>query len=144
MPNLCDCAAGEWQQEVAEWILSRFGAASLADPRERIRRVVEEACELGQAAKLPKKQIAPIARYVYAHPVGSLQQEAAGLVVALFALAHAHGFDLLHETRKEIDRILSVPIEVSRQRQALKAQAGIARMPGGAIRNVKDSHESEI
>lgn len=141
MPNSFECAPGDWQQEVADWILSRFGAASLADPTERIRRVIEEACELGQAAKLPKKQIAPIARYVYARPVGSLKQEAAGLVVTLLALAHAHGFDLLRETRKEIDRILSVPIEVSRQRQALKAQAGIARMAGSDFQNGKDSHE---
>jgi hypothetical protein len=129
MPTIPQYSPEDWQEEVGDLVRNHFGEASLFDCGERIARVIEESFELGQAVEMPKAPIEPIAAHVYRRPAGSLKQEAAGLVVTLFAFAYAHGFDLLTETRKEIDRILSVPVEVSRQKQTLKAQAGIARMP---------------
>lgn len=118
-----------WQEQVAYWISSRFGTEALLDPRERIARAIEEACELAQAAGMGRGELEEIAEYVYRQPPGVVRQEAGGLVVALLAFACAHQFDLLAEAEREIDRVLHVPADVSRQRQAVKAAAGIARRP---------------
>ncbi len=122
-------SVSDWQREVSQWVRGRFGSLSLFDPQERATRVLEEAFELAQAAGIHAVTAATVMKHVYRRPRGDLRQEAAGLVLTLFALASAHDFDLLTETRKEIDRVLAVPIEVSRERQTSKAEAGIGRRP---------------
>ena len=122
-------SVADWQREVGRWVRSRFGISSLIDPRERALRVLEEAYELAQAAEIDVAPAAAVMEHVYQKPCGELKQEAAGVVLTLFALAGAHGFDLLAETRQKIGRIPTVPIEVSRARQTSKAEASIGRRP---------------
>ncbi len=136
-------SVSDWQREVSEWVRGRFGSSSLFDLEERTKRVLEEAFELAQADEMGTVAAVMVMQHVYRRPRGDLKQEAAGLVLTLFALATAHGFDLLAETRKEIDRVLSVPIEVSRERQTFKAEAGIGRRPSPDPDNQDASRATE-
>ena len=103
------------------------------DGTRRRTRTYRKGCRRGlrtrPASDMEIADLEAIAAYVYARPPGEVKQEAAGVAVTLFALAEAHGFDLLLETEKEIERITHLPATISQQKQATKAAAGIGRFP---------------
>lgn len=116
------------QKRVGKWVVSRFGMAAL-ERKERTMRVLEEAVELAQAEGLPIHEAVNMVRHVYKRPPGNRMQEAAGVGVTLLAWAAARDADLWGLIVKEIDRIHELPAEHFRQRQRIKAKAGLARSP---------------
>jgi NTP pyrophosphatase (non-canonical NTP hydrolase) len=119
----------ERQETIADWVETRIGLMSQADPAERTMRVLEEAVELAQANGIGRREIERLADYVYGRPKGKPGQEIAGVGVTLLALAECLGLDLVDEIDSEIERIHHLPPDHFRKRQQEKADAGIASRP---------------
>lgn len=119
----------ERQRAVKDWASRTFGAAVALDGRERAQRFVEEAIELAQACDLHEEDVREILARVYSRPVGEMTQEVGGVGVTLLALCEAAGVSADDAESAELARVLSIPAEHFRAKQAAKARAGTARMP---------------
>lgn len=112
-----DC--GTWddklQLEVSETI----------DLQMRLRRFVEEAAELCQAAGLPFERFIYVATDAYNRPTGHVPQEVAGTVITLLTLANHLEVSVWDEAIKEFNRI-NTPEMISKiaAKQAVKAARG--------------------
>jgi len=105
-----------------------LGLESLLSKPERIMRFIEEAAELAQAVDLPKDKLINLVEYVYNRPKGETEQEFAGSMFTLMALATGFGFDAVQVLEKEIDRV-STPeiIERIRIAHARKFKDGVGK-----------------
>lgn len=116
------CTRKDRQEVVIRWCRQAFGADSV---KQRAMRLLEEAIEAAQAAGVEEPQALRVLTYVYGRPVGELGQELGGVGVTLLALAATAGLDADMEERKEIDRVLSKPIEHFRARNEAKNAVGL-------------------
>ena len=113
------------QAKVAEFVRTRFGELNM-DRKERAARMLEEAFEIAQAEGMTVAEVARLGNYVYSKPIGEPSQEAAGAGVALLAYCTCIGVSADAVEAAEVERIYSKPSAYFRQRQNLKAAAGVA------------------
>lgn len=111
------------QDKVADWIGRVFTSAELIDIPERALRVLEESCELAQAAGCTKEQAHKLIDYVFSRPKGAIAFEIAGTMVTLYALAQVYDVDAQWYFDREIERI-NDPAVIARvqRRQAEKRE----------------------
>ncbi len=120
------------QRRVEVWVLETFGEGSMS-VEGRILRFVEEAIELAQACGMDPARIAQLTEYVYARPVGDIEQEMGGVGTCLLALAQAVGVDADTAEVRELSRAMRMPLDEIRTRHQAKVEAGIThRRPAGS------------
>lgn len=112
------------QQAVADWCNAAFGARHANDLEHRGLRLVEEAIEAAQSVNCDPEVLHKLIDYVYARPPGTLDQELGGVGVTLLAMANAAGADADKLEQREVDRVLSKPIEHFAKRNREKDEAG--------------------
>lgn len=113
------------QLAVLNWICNVFGEVT-TNRRERVSRVLEEAIELAQAEDLPIERARAMVEYVYSKPPGIAHQEAAGVGVTLLAYCGSVGISADKTEEQEVQRITSLPAKHFRERQQIKADAGLS------------------
>jgi GNAT superfamily N-acetyltransferase len=111
---------------VGKWVALCFGESAMS-PTERARRLLEEAIELAQAEGVTLAETLKMASFVYAKPVGEPKQEAGGVALCLLGWAYGRGVDLDAIELEEIRRVMAKSPEFFRQRQAVKAEAGLSQ-----------------
>lgn len=92
--------------------------------RQRALRMFEEAVELAQAAGNDPAQLHRLIDYVYARPVGTVESELGGVGVCLLALAAAANLSADETEQREVDRVMSRPIDHFSRRNQEKNDAG--------------------
>lgn len=112
------------QRKVANWCARAFGWAHARSMEQRGIRFAEEAIEAAQAAGCNPAMLHRLIDHVFAKPVGDLRQELGGVGVTLLALAEAAGVSAEEAEINEVDRVLSMPLEVFAQRNQAKNNAG--------------------
>lgn len=113
------------QIKILAWVRGAFGTAN-AHPRERAKRLLEEAIELAQALGVPRDEITTLANYTYARPAGEPTQEIGGIGTCLLAVAESIQADADAEELRELTRVLSKPLSVWRDKHNAKHAAGVA------------------
>ena len=115
------------QSRIAIWVRSTFGDAVATDVPERALRVAEEALELTQACGLDAATLHRLVDYVFARPVGEVEQEIAGCMVTIYSAASTLGIDADAVLEAELARIHRPEIiERCRRRQVEKRAALVA------------------
>ena len=114
----------ERQKIVAQWCTAAFGHEHTTSIPQRAVRLLEEAIEAYQAAGGSVEMAHSLIDYIFARPVGELAQELGGIGVTLLALANAAGLSADDEEAKEVDRVLSKPLEHFTARNRVKDEAG--------------------
>src|SRR6266446_3376508 len=92
-------------KRVVAWGTKVLGTKLVESRWERAMRVLEEVIELAQAEKISPVDIAALVDYVYARPIGTIENEAGGVMVCMIAWAHAAKVDLELLLSGEVDRI---------------------------------------
>lgn len=110
------------------WAKNAFGEAS-STPKERARRVLEEALELAQAEGVHAAEAQKLLEYTYGRPQGEPAQELGGVMLTTLLYAEARELSRHAVETAEVNRVLQIPIEAMRARHKLKAQAGVAIDP---------------
>ncbi|WNV05823.1 ATP-binding protein [Candidatus Methylospira mobilis] len=113
------------QCEIFDWACSTFGKEIATAPGERIRRFVEEALELAQAAGLCENDIVKLSDFVFSRPVGDIKQEVGQVGVTLLCYAQHIGINADEEENAEFNRLLSMDQLHFQARQNAKASLGI-------------------
>jgi hypothetical protein len=111
-------------------VRATFGDSLLAT-EERVSRVVEEAVELAQAEGVPAERLHALVRHVYAKPPGDPAQEVGGVGVTVLAYCAAVGISADDAEAREVERVLALPVDHFRRRQAGAAGGGATRWSGG-------------
>lgn len=111
------------QERTLAWVQAAFGVDTV---EQRGLRMLEEAIELYQAAGCDQAQAHALIDYVFSRPVGQVAQELGGLGVTLLALAATAGLSADQEEQREVERVLSKPLEHFKARNAAKNAAGFA------------------
>lgn len=112
-------AAGGFQARVDPWLLACFGEAIARDRQERSHRLLEEVLELVQTADCTASEAHQLVDYVFARPVGEMDQEIGGVMNTLAAFCLAHGHDMAESGERELARVWT-KIEKIRAKQAAK------------------------
>ena len=112
------------QKMVADWVERAFGAKQRSDVQHRAIRLLEEVIELYQATGAPIHMAHQLIDYVFSRPVGDLAQELGGVGVTVLALAAAADLDADAEERREVARVLGIPVEHFSRRNDEKNAAG--------------------
>lgn len=113
------------QIAILAWVRDTFGMPAAEVP-ERVRRLVEEVVELAQAEGLPLEAIKDIAHHVYSKPPGEPTQEIGGVCTTLLAYCASKNVSMEACENAEFQRIQKLPPSYFRDRQNIKADAGIA------------------
>lgn len=114
----------ERQAIAGEWARRTFGEQNWTT-RVRALRFIEEAFELCQALDVDAQALARVLVHVYAKPVGAPAQELGQVGVSLLALAACADLHADHAEAKELRRVLELPAEHFRARDAAKRGAGL-------------------
>lgn len=114
------------QSRVADWCAAAFGTGQASSVEQRGLRLLEEAIEAYQAAGCNREQAHKLVDYVFSRPAGDLRQELGGVGITLLALANASGASADAEEVRELDRVLSKPLEHFAARNQAKNDAGFA------------------
>lgn len=93
------------QSRVAAWAQKVLGEREAMNFKERSLRVAEEAIELAQACGVDRETLYRLVDYVMRRPVGAAKSEIAGVMVTLYAAAHALRIDADTEFGNELHRI---------------------------------------
>lgn len=101
---LTDVSTATLQQRAADWLLAAFPEDPVVRPKIRATRFLEEAIELVQTQGVSREKVHELVDYVFGRPVGEPDQELAGSMFCLLAMANALGLDAGHECNIEIDR----------------------------------------
>lgn len=116
------------QRIILGWATRVFGlGATLL--KERALRLVEEAIEAAQSVGVDRATILLVAGRVYDRDVGDLRQELGGVAVTLAAFCEAAKVSAEEVERDEMERVLAVPEDHFRARQAEKADLGLGVRP---------------
>jgi hypothetical protein len=110
---------------VLDWVRSTFGEKT-CNVEERVLRFLEEAIELAQAEDIPIHRIIQLAEYVYGKQKGDFSQEVGGIGITLLAYCELRGISSDAEELREWLRISTLDPDHFRQRQNVKAGAGVA------------------
>lgn len=116
----------ERQERVGAWARQAFGLEEATSVVHRGLRMLEEAIEAAQAAGVDRAQAHKLLDFVYDRPVGELGQELGGIGITVLALAEAAGLDADGCEQREFDRIMALPQDHFRQRNARKNAAGFS------------------
>lgn len=108
-----------FQERVAPWMQTCFGAEISADVQERNHRFLEEALELVQAKGCTAGEAHQLVDYVFGRDVGDPHQEVGGVMVTLAALCLAASLDMDKAAEDELRRIWT-KVEAIRAKQAAK------------------------
>lgn len=118
------------QKNIAEWCAAAFGSEQAESLPQRGIRLLEEAAEVAQATTVDLVMAHKMIDYVWSRPSGLLYQELGGVGVTILALANAAGLDADDCEAREVQRVLSKPIEHFTQRNQAKNDAGfLAKHP---------------
>lgn len=128
-PDRAQDVRDDRQHRVLSWAEGVFGKAVARDMHERALRVFEEAAELAQCEGIEADLLHDIVAHVFHKPKGIPPQEAGGVAVTLLAYCEARGLSADRCERNEMARAMARPRKELRQRQEIKAIAGIARQP---------------
>lgn len=109
----------EFQTRVARWVSECLGDAALYNQDKRACCLFEEVCELMQAAGLPTSHCIMLLDYVYNRPVGVINQEVGGVMVAMAAFCQAFNVDIGRCAEDELVRVHQRMDEI-RQKDANK------------------------
>ncbi len=112
------------QAQVYAWCRLAFGEEHANSLHQRGLRLLEEAIEAYQAAGGAADMAHRLVDHVFSNPVGALNQELGGVGVTLLALAAAASLSADEEEDREVDRVLSKPLEHFRKRNEAKNAAG--------------------
>jgi NTP pyrophosphatase (non-canonical NTP hydrolase) len=112
------------QGQVAEWCSAAFGSEHASSIPQRAVRLLEEAIELAQAAGVPRPMAENLLGFIYCKPAGELHQEIGGVSLCILALATAAGLSAEAEEVREIERVMSKPLEWFAARNKAKNLAG--------------------
>jgi NTP pyrophosphatase (non-canonical NTP hydrolase) len=113
------------QQEILSWACKTFGESIATDPGERIRRFIEEALELSQAAGIDKAAIIELVDYVFSRPAGDPKKEIGQVGITLLAYAQLIGISADTAEFEEAIRITEKDPAYFQDRQNAKANVGI-------------------
>lgn len=114
----------ERQSRVTAWVRECFTEAEAKDAPERSLRTAEEALELAQAVGVDAETLHRLVDYVFSRPVGKPEQEIAGTMVTLYAMANALGVDADAAFETELARIQTPEVmDRCRRRQHEKREA---------------------
>lgn len=112
------------QTRVTAWVRECFTEAEAKDAPERSLRTAEEALELAQAVGVDAETLHRLVDYVFSRPVGKPEQEIAGTMVTLYAMANALGVDADAAFETELARIQTPEVmDRCRRRQHEKREA---------------------
>lgn len=114
------------QAAVADWARRAFGEARAASVPHRALRLLEEACEVYQAAGAGQPQAHQLLDFVFSRPPGIVDQELGGVGVCLLALAQAVGVSADAVEAREVERVLHRPIDGFQRRDQDKVDAGFS------------------
>ena len=114
----------ERQQAIFAWSKIAFGVEQSTSLEQRGLRLLEEAIEAFQACGADREMAHKLVDFVFDRPVGQLHQELGGVSVCILALAAAAGLSADEEERREVERVLSKPIEHFTKRNEAKNAAG--------------------
>lgn len=114
----------ERQKQVAKWCAAAFGVDHQSSIPQRGVRLLEESIEAYQAAGGRAEMAHKLVDYTFSRPVGELSQELGGVGIGLLALAEAAGISADAEERRELERVLSKPLEHFTKRNQAKNDAG--------------------
>lgn len=106
------------QARVAVWARRVFGVRTASNVPERSLVLVEEAIELAQACGVRADSVHRLVDYVFNRPVGEPEQEVAGCMVCLYAVATALGVNVESAFNHELERIQRTDV-VARIRKRL-------------------------
>jgi hypothetical protein len=112
------------QTQIKQWVVTRLGQKAM-QPTERGRRVHEESTELFQSVGGTREEAHRIVDHVFDKPAGNPLQELGGCALTLLACADSLDFDLGVAAQDELDRIVSLPVEKFKKRQAENVMNGI-------------------
>jgi hypothetical protein len=112
------------QSAVFEWAKAAFSEEQASSPPQRGLRLLEEAVELFQACGGDRDSARRLVDFVFDRPPGEIGQEIGGVGVTTLALAAAVGLSADAEERREVDRVLSRPVEEFARRNRAKNDAG--------------------
>lgn len=113
------------QTVVFEWAKAAFSVEEVSNIAQRGLRLLEESLEAFQSCGGDEESAHKLVTYVFNRPVGEIGQELGGVGVTLLALAAAAGLSAEAEEKREVDRILSKPIEEFTKRNKAKNAAGL-------------------
>jgi hypothetical protein len=127
-------AAKAFQSRASEWCVAAFGdqmtvETSHSVKAERNHRFLEEALELVQSAGCTKAEALQLVDYVFARPVGELEQEVGGVMVCIALLCNKQGVSMDAAAEKELARIWT-KVDAIRAKRAAKPEFG--PLPGYA------------
>ena len=103
---------------------NRAGQDHASNVEQRGLRLVEEAIEAAQAAGCDPATLHKLVDYIYAKEPGDLRQELGGVGLCVLAMAAVAGFDADEAEEKEVNRVLSKPLDYFARRNKVKNDAG--------------------
>lgn len=110
---------------VRKWVHDAFGEKSTRPP-ERIRRFLEEALELVQAEDITKEEVIRFVDFIWDRPKGEPLQEVGGVMLTLRAYCVSRWYSVAALERLEWARVQSLGLDHFRERQKIKADAGLS------------------
>lgn len=115
----------ELRQEAAvQWATLAFGPDHVNSLPQRAVRFLEEAVELYQAAGGNLEMAHQLLDFMFARPVGEIEQELGGAGLTLLLVANAAGMSADAAEAKEFRRVLSKPASEFGKRNEEKNAAG--------------------
>jgi|SRR5277367_1761673 len=117
------------QAQICAWATAAFSAEEATSLPQRGIRLLEEAVEAFQACGGIEEAAHRLVGFVFSRPPGEIGQELGGVGVTVLALAAAAGLSADVEERREVERILSKPIEEFTKRNEAKNAAGFLLVP---------------
>jgi NTP pyrophosphatase (non-canonical NTP hydrolase) len=115
---------------IMAWAEMAFGREEARGLPQRGLRLLEEAIEAFQACGGAPEIAHELVTYMFKRPRGSLGQEVGGVAVTLLALADAAGLSAEEEERREVNRVLSRPVEEFSRRNVVRNAAGFKMTRG--------------
>ncbi len=112
------------QSSVAKWCEEAFGKEQANYLPQRGLRLLEEAAEAAQAAGVSVEMAHKQIDYVWGRPPGELEQKIGQVGVTTLALANAAWVSAEDCENKQVERVLSVPIEHFREWNKAKNEDG--------------------
>lgn len=121
--------ADTFQQRAQHWLLECLGTAEAADIHSRNHRFLEEALELVQAGGCTAADAHTLVDYVYGRPLGEVDQEVGGVMVALAMLCSGHYLDMTLEGERQLARA-NTPEIMARVRRKNATKPNHSPLPG--------------
>jgi len=121
-----------YQDRVAAWMMTCFGADITNSLQERCLRFFEEAGELCQALGMTEQQARDLVAYTWGRDKGEPVQEVGGVMVTLAAMCHAAGLDMAAAGETELARINTPETidEIRRKHHAKTLRTPHSALPG--------------